>query len=179
MLLPGQLVVHRDTKKLGRPDHLEAMEAHRELGEGTSVEKSCSECQVVQVSIVDWHLHGAVFYVLPAMGDVGESVSVIGNNGPILVLWGLHMSAFGITKQSPDNGWSIGKPRYQVGRKISTNDLVNDNGVIYKIKGFSEVHKQQLEKSFFVQLWFSSPFTDHPGKLAFNFAILHDLEQLV
>ncbi|MPC34339.1 hypothetical protein E2C01_027724 [Portunus trituberculatus] len=28
-------------------------------------------------------------------------------------------------------------------------------------------------------LWLSSPFTDHPGKLAFNFAILHDLEQLV
>ncbi|MPC17220.1 hypothetical protein E2C01_010069 [Portunus trituberculatus] len=25
----------------------------------------------------------------------------------------------------------------------------------------------------------SSPFTDHPGELAFNFAILHDLEQLV
>ncbi|MPC33383.1 hypothetical protein E2C01_026732 [Portunus trituberculatus] len=29
------------------------------------------------------------------------------------------------------------------------------------------------------QPWLSSPFTDHPGKLAFNFAILHDLEQLV
>ncbi|MPC51515.1 hypothetical protein E2C01_045363 [Portunus trituberculatus] len=29
------------------------------------------------------------------------------------------------------------------------------------------------------QLWFSSPFTDHHGKLAFNFAILHDLDQLV
>ena len=29
------------------------------------------------------------------------------------------------------------------------------------------------------QLWLSSPFTDHPGELAFNFAILHDLEQLV
>ena len=27
--------------------------------------------------------------------------------------------------------------------------------------------------------WLSSPFTDHPGELAFNFAILHDLEQLV
>ncbi|MPC54085.1 hypothetical protein E2C01_047992 [Portunus trituberculatus] len=29
------------------------------------------------------------------------------------------------------------------------------------------------------QLWLSSPFTDHPGEQAFNFAILHDLEQLV
>ncbi|MPC53169.1 hypothetical protein E2C01_047056 [Portunus trituberculatus] len=29
------------------------------------------------------------------------------------------------------------------------------------------------------QLWFSSPFIDHPGELAFNFAIRHDLEQLV
>ncbi|KAK8385199.1 hypothetical protein O3P69_012186 [Scylla paramamosain] len=29
------------------------------------------------------------------------------------------------------------------------------------------------------QLWLSSSFTDHPGELAFNFAILHDLEQLV
>ncbi|MPC19328.1 hypothetical protein E2C01_012242 [Portunus trituberculatus] len=29
------------------------------------------------------------------------------------------------------------------------------------------------------QLWFPSPFTDHPDELAFNFAILHDLEQLV
>ncbi|MPC66984.1 hypothetical protein E2C01_061144 [Portunus trituberculatus] len=29
------------------------------------------------------------------------------------------------------------------------------------------------------QLWLSSPFTGHPGELAFNFAILHDIEQLV
>ncbi|MPC77334.1 hypothetical protein E2C01_071786 [Portunus trituberculatus] len=29
------------------------------------------------------------------------------------------------------------------------------------------------------QLWLSSPSTDQPGELAFNFAILHDLEQLV
>ena len=29
------------------------------------------------------------------------------------------------------------------------------------------------------QLRLSSPFTDHSGKLAYNFAILHDLEQLV
>ncbi|MPC76619.1 hypothetical protein E2C01_071036 [Portunus trituberculatus] len=29
------------------------------------------------------------------------------------------------------------------------------------------------------QFWLSSPFTDNPGELAFNFAILHDLEQLV
>ena len=29
------------------------------------------------------------------------------------------------------------------------------------------------------QLWLSSPFTDHPGELAYNFAILHDLEQLL
>ncbi|MPC29450.1 hypothetical protein E2C01_022681 [Portunus trituberculatus] len=29
------------------------------------------------------------------------------------------------------------------------------------------------------QLWLSSPFAGHPGELAFNFAILHDLEQLV
>ncbi|MPC29843.1 Synaptotagmin-1 [Portunus trituberculatus] len=28
-------------------------------------------------------------------------------------------------------------------------------------------------------LWLCSPFTDHPGELAFKFAILHDLEQLV
>ncbi|MPC33676.1 hypothetical protein E2C01_027034 [Portunus trituberculatus] len=29
------------------------------------------------------------------------------------------------------------------------------------------------------QLWLSSPITDHLGELTFNFAILHDLEQLV
>ena len=29
------------------------------------------------------------------------------------------------------------------------------------------------------QVWLSSPFTDHPGELAYNFAILHDREQLV
>ena len=29
------------------------------------------------------------------------------------------------------------------------------------------------------QLWLSSPFTEHPGEPYFNFAILHDLEQLV
>ncbi|MPC33695.1 hypothetical protein E2C01_027053 [Portunus trituberculatus] len=28
-------------------------------------------------------------------------------------------------------------------------------------------------------LWLSSPFIDHPGELAFNFATLHDLEKLV
>ncbi|MPC60082.1 hypothetical protein E2C01_054118 [Portunus trituberculatus] len=30
-----------------------------------------------------------------------------------------------------------------------------------------------------IYLWISSPFTNHPGELAFNFAILHDLQQLV
>ncbi|MPC20874.1 hypothetical protein E2C01_013835 [Portunus trituberculatus] len=29
------------------------------------------------------------------------------------------------------------------------------------------------------QLWLFSPFSDHPGELAFNFAIIHDLEQQV
>ncbi|MPC35939.1 hypothetical protein E2C01_029378 [Portunus trituberculatus] len=29
------------------------------------------------------------------------------------------------------------------------------------------------------QICLSSPFTDHPDKLAFNFAILHDLEEVV
>ncbi|MCP3678980.1 MAG: hypothetical protein GY782_01260, partial [Gammaproteobacteria bacterium] len=29
------------------------------------------------------------------------------------------------------------------------------------------------------QLWLSSSFTDHPGEQAFNFSLLHDLEQLV
>ncbi|MPC20711.1 hypothetical protein E2C01_013666 [Portunus trituberculatus] len=29
------------------------------------------------------------------------------------------------------------------------------------------------------QLWLFYPFTDHPGEPAFNFALLHDLEQLV
>ncbi|MPC14315.1 hypothetical protein E2C01_007079 [Portunus trituberculatus] len=29
------------------------------------------------------------------------------------------------------------------------------------------------------QLWLSSPLTDHSGELAFNFTILHDLQQLV
>ncbi|MPC43805.1 hypothetical protein E2C01_037460 [Portunus trituberculatus] len=29
------------------------------------------------------------------------------------------------------------------------------------------------------QLWISFPFTDHPGELAFNFAIFHDLAQMV
>ncbi|MPC58046.1 Tolloid-like protein 2 [Portunus trituberculatus] len=30
----GQLVIKHDTKKLGQPDHLEAIGAHRELGRG-------------------------------------------------------------------------------------------------------------------------------------------------
>ena len=29
------------------------------------------------------------------------------------------------------------------------------------------------------QLWLSFPLTDQPGEQAYNFAILHDLEQLV
>ncbi|MPC74323.1 hypothetical protein E2C01_068680 [Portunus trituberculatus] len=29
------------------------------------------------------------------------------------------------------------------------------------------------------QLWLSFPFTDHPGELALNFVVIHDLEQLV
>ncbi|MPC84507.1 hypothetical protein E2C01_079246 [Portunus trituberculatus] len=29
------------------------------------------------------------------------------------------------------------------------------------------------------QFWLSTTFTGHPGELAFSFAILHDLEQLV
>ncbi|MPC34438.1 hypothetical protein E2C01_027830 [Portunus trituberculatus] len=29
------------------------------------------------------------------------------------------------------------------------------------------------------QLWLSSPVIDQPGELAFNFDILHDVEQLV
>ncbi|MPC75381.1 hypothetical protein E2C01_069767 [Portunus trituberculatus] len=29
------------------------------------------------------------------------------------------------------------------------------------------------------QLWLFSPFTDHPDELALNFAILHDLEDVV
>ncbi|MPC53402.1 hypothetical protein E2C01_047291 [Portunus trituberculatus] len=33
--------------------------------------------------------------------------------------------------------------------------------------------------NFHHQLWLSSPFTNYPDELAFNFAILHDLEQLV
>ncbi|MPC22831.1 hypothetical protein E2C01_015859 [Portunus trituberculatus] len=32
---------------------------------------------------------------------------------------------------------------------------------------------------FITSFWLSSPFTGHPGELAFNIAILHDLEQLV
>ncbi|MPC71227.1 hypothetical protein E2C01_065499 [Portunus trituberculatus] len=39
------------------------------------------------------------------------------------------------------------------------------------ILGDFNVHHQQL--------WLSSPVTDHPSELAFNFAILHNLEQLV
>ena len=38
------------------------------------------------------------------------------------------------------------------------------------ILGDFNVHHQQ---------WLSSTFTDQPGEQAFNFAILHDLEQLV
>ncbi|MPC41444.1 hypothetical protein E2C01_035035 [Portunus trituberculatus] len=33
--------------------------------------------------------------------------------------------------------------------------------------------------NFHHQLWLSYPFTNHAGELAFNFAILHDLEQLM
>ncbi|MPC59044.1 hypothetical protein E2C01_053059 [Portunus trituberculatus] len=31
---------------------------------------------------------------------------------------------------------------------------------------------------FTTSFWLSFPFTDHPGELTFNFAILHNLEQL-
>ncbi|MPC41161.1 hypothetical protein E2C01_034746 [Portunus trituberculatus] len=36
-----------------------------------------------------------------------------------------------------------------------------------------------LESPSGEELWLSSPFTDNPGELAFNFVILYDLEQLV
>ncbi|MPC71042.1 hypothetical protein E2C01_065309 [Portunus trituberculatus] len=38
----GQLVVHRDTKNLGRPYHVESMRAHRELSG-----RHCSVCTVM------------------------------------------------------------------------------------------------------------------------------------
>ncbi|MPC38546.1 hypothetical protein E2C01_032055 [Portunus trituberculatus] len=46
---------------------------------------------------------------------------------------------------------------------------------------FCNIRKTSILGDFNVHhhLWFSSPFTDHPGELAFNFAILDNLEQLV
>ncbi|MPC55363.1 hypothetical protein E2C01_049296 [Portunus trituberculatus] len=43
----------------------------------------------------------------------------------------------------------------------------------------SEYLSGKRTKNVPIQLWLSSPFTGHPGELAFNFAILHDLEQLL
>ncbi|MPC65524.1 hypothetical protein E2C01_059661 [Portunus trituberculatus] len=38
----------------------------------------------------------------------------------------------------------VGKSRYQVGRETQTDGLIDDNSVIYKTKGFSEVHKSNI-----------------------------------
>ncbi|MPC26257.1 hypothetical protein E2C01_019393 [Portunus trituberculatus] len=47
----------------------------------------------------------------------------------------------------------------------------------------NEWHRSEIfilgDLNFHHQLRLSSPFTNHPGELAFNFAILHDLKQLV
>ncbi|MPC13058.1 hypothetical protein E2C01_005776 [Portunus trituberculatus] len=50
--------------------------------------------------------------------------------------------------------------------------------IILSLNPFAEI---SILRDFNVhhQLWLFSPFTDHPGELAFNFAILHDLQQLV
>ncbi|MPC32108.1 hypothetical protein E2C01_025413 [Portunus trituberculatus] len=49
----------------------------------------------------------------------------------------------------------------------------NDNSKPSLVVSFWEGDKK------YPQLWLSSPFNDYPGELAFNFAVLHDLEKLV
>ncbi|MPC47081.1 hypothetical protein E2C01_040816 [Portunus trituberculatus] len=49
---------------------------------------------------------------------------------------------------------------------------------ILSLYPFAEI---SILREFYIhhQLWLSSSFTHYPGELAFNFAILHDLKQLV
>ncbi|MPC25418.1 hypothetical protein E2C01_018530 [Portunus trituberculatus] len=64
-----------------------------------------------------------------------------------------------------------------------------DNLDVRKAKGVDVKHILSLypftdisilgDFNVYHQPWLYSPFTNHPGELAFNFAILHDLEQLV
>ncbi|MPC17837.1 hypothetical protein E2C01_010704 [Portunus trituberculatus] len=58
---------------------------------------------------------------------------------------------------------------------------LSDDNTDKDFSGFREEREISILGDFNVhhQLWLSSPFTDHPDELAFNFAILHDLEQLV
>ncbi|XP_063879422.1 ionotropic receptor 93a-like [Scylla paramamosain] len=66
-------------------------------------------------------------------------------------------------------------------------ELRQDQGILPKEEYITRLQTQPLalldisilgDFSVHHQLWFSSPFTDHPGELSINFAILHDLEQL-
>ncbi|XP_063854913.1 uncharacterized protein LOC135097079 isoform X1 [Scylla paramamosain] len=97
----GQLVVHRDSEKLGTLDHLEGVRAHCELGRGhwyrggTAMHhhsfavvdghpalfrprlqslQNCLQWRVVLVLGGNWDAHGAVVHILPAMRGVGEGV---------------------------------------------------------------------------------------------------------
>ncbi|XP_063872760.1 uncharacterized protein LOC135107073 isoform X2 [Scylla paramamosain] len=90
-----QLVVHRDSEKLGTSDHLEGVRAHCELGRGhwyrggTEMHhhsfavvdvhpallrprlqslQNCLQWRVVQVLGGNWDAHSAVIHILPAMG---------------------------------------------------------------------------------------------------------------
>ncbi|MPC38891.1 hypothetical protein E2C01_032408 [Portunus trituberculatus] len=58
------------------------------------------------------------------------------------------------------------------------DDLTSKVENILSLYPFSEI---SIIEDFNVhhQLWLSSPFTDRLGELAFNFAILHDIGQLV
>ncbi|MPC22022.1 hypothetical protein E2C01_015028 [Portunus trituberculatus] len=49
---------------------------------------------------------------------------------------------------------------------------------ILSLYPFAEI---SILEDFYIhrQLWHSSPFIDNPGELVFNFAVLHDLEQMV
>ncbi|XP_063856563.1 nuclear autoantigenic sperm protein-like [Scylla paramamosain] len=96
----GQLVVHRDSEKLGTLDHLEGVRAHCEPGRGhwyrggTEMHhhsfavvdghpallcprlqslQNCLQWRVVRVLVGNWDAHGAVVHILPAMGGVGEN----------------------------------------------------------------------------------------------------------
>ncbi|KAK8400926.1 hypothetical protein O3P69_002597 [Scylla paramamosain] len=81
--------------------------------------------------------------------------------------------------ESPSREGTINVPRSDC---LSVDDLkCLDTPLNFFFINFCNIREISILGDFNVhhQLWLSSPFTDHPGELAYNFAILHDLGQLV